>query len=139
MNFLDSSAVVALLISQPGGDAVAKLLESDPAVIVWWGTRVECVSAIHRLQREKVLDEDQTAHSLTALNDLWDHWMEVLPSSEVRVRALELVGRHPLKAADAFQLAAASVVLRHEDPAGAFVCFDRQLAAAARVEGLRVA
>ena len=44
-----------------------------------------------------------------------------------------------IKAADAFQLAAAEIVLGGgEEAAGAFVCLDRQLVAAARSEGLPV-
>jgi len=90
------------------------------------------------LQRDKVLDDGQAAASLDTLSAWWRHWNEVSPASAVRERAIELAGRHSLKAADALQLAAAGMVLQQNDPACLFVCLDQQLAAAARSEGLRV-
>jgi uncharacterized protein len=59
----------------------------------------------------------------------------VLATDHVRRRAGRLVATHPLRAADAFQLAAA-LVWCEEQPAGeTFVCLDEQLREAARREG----
>jgi hypothetical protein len=53
-------------------------------------------------------------------------------------KALRLLGVHPLRAADALQLAAALILVR-DDPAGrAFVCLDERLREAALLEGFRV-
>ncbi len=63
---------------------------------------------------------------------------EIEPTEEVRTIAESVLDRHDLRAADAFQLAAA-LVLCHEKPRGRwFVCFDQQLAAAADVAGFTV-
>jgi hypothetical protein len=47
-----------------------------------------------------------------------------------------LVAQHPLRAADAFQLAAALIAGREADAPLPFVCLDNRLRAAAGAEGL---
>ena len=138
MNFWDSSAVVALLVSQPGSEDAVDLFASDPLVLVWWGTTVECGSAISRLRREGLLSEADSTLVNAELERLAAGWSEVEPAGAVRAGARELVQRYPLKAVDALQLSAAKIALGEVSGAAGFVCLDRQLAAAARAEGLRV-
>ncbi len=137
MRFWDTSALVPLLLEQPMSPRIRELLREDPEIAAWWGTPAECASAAARLRREarlSVTDEDRV---LELLRRLQDSWLEVLPSEEVRNRALRLLRVHSLKAADAFQLAAARVWAA--DPAGgAFVTLDERLALAARLEGFKV-
>jgi predicted nucleic acid-binding protein len=62
----------------------------------------------------------------------------VLPSEAIRSRADRLLGIHPLRAADAFQLAAL-LAASEERPADLpFVTLDDRLADAARKEGFPV-
>ncbi len=61
------------------------------------------------------------------------YWDEVTGLHAVRARALALLGRHTLRAADAAQLAA-----EDSPTALTFVCLDEGLAAAADREGFRV-
>ena len=138
MRFWDASAIVPLLCRQPESAAVEALLAEDDAVIVWWATRVECVSAISRLEREGTMAA-QTAsailHGITALSETWS---EVVPGEVVRERAVLLLRRHPLRAADALQLSAA---LSWSDglPQGAeVVALDDRLRDAAAREGFVV-
>ena len=56
----------------------------------------------------------------------------------VRPRALALLARHPLRAADAGQLGAALLVQDEMAAPLDFVCLDRRLADAAELESLRV-
>ena len=51
--------------------------------------------------------------------------------------AQRLLRLHPLRAADALQLAAAVVASEHEPRSLDFVCLDERLAAAASREGFR--
>lgn len=139
MNFWDSSAIVALLVGQPGSEEAGALRERDASMVVWWGTRIECAAAISRLVREKALNAAEAGRVQAQLASLSTAWGEVEPSTMVREQALELVSRHSLKAADALQLAAATVALGAIDSVGtAFVCLDRQLRAAARAEGMSI-
>ena len=43
--------------SAPTTKAVQGLAARDPAMLVWWGTEVECPSAIAGLERDSALDE----------------------------------------------------------------------------------
>ena len=59
-------------------------------------------------------------------------------TSEILESASRSLARHPLRAADAVQLASA-LAARDADPDQAeFACFDEALAAAARAEGFRI-
>ena len=64
------------------------------------------------------------------------HIVEI--TTAVTTRVHELLGRHPLRAADAIQLAAALLLASSTGAAAEFVVYDERLAVAARFEGLRV-
>ena len=51
MKFWDSSAVVPLLVAEQTTEAMQVIAAEDPAMLVWWATEVECLSAIARLER----------------------------------------------------------------------------------------
>lgn len=137
MRFWDTSAVVPLLLEQEATARVEQLLSEDPEMVAWWGTPVECASAAARLRREDVLSAPGEAQALALLAVLRESWLEVLPSGEVRERAFRLVRVHPLRTADALQLAAARTWAGSAGEAE-FVTFDERLALAARLEGFRV-
>jgi hypothetical protein len=62
----------------------------------------------------------------------------VPPTDEVRRRAARLVAVHPLRAADALQLAAALLWCEEQPHNEGFVCLDDRLRDAARNEGFDV-
>jgi hypothetical protein len=138
MRFWDSSAVVPLCLAEPQTSVVRPLVEADPAVVVWWGTRTECVSAVMRGQRDGDLTAALAEHARTILERLAAEWSEVQPSEPLRVRAERLLAVHPLRAADGFQLAAALLWSRGETAGRNFVSFDQRLCEAARREGFAV-
>ncbi|NNM07379.1 MAG: type II toxin-antitoxin system VapC family toxin [Gemmatimonadetes bacterium] len=137
MRFWDTSALVPLLLEQEATAEVGGLLSQDPEIVAWWGTPVECVSAAARLRREDRLSVDEEERVLDLLDTLQESWLEILPSEEVRDRAVRLLRVHGLKAADALQLAAARVWAGSTDRAE-LVTYDERLAFAARLEGFRV-
>ena len=138
MRFWDSSAVVALLASEPARERVLDLLESDPAILVWWSTPVECASTIARRERDGSLAESDAAAANDQLDELATIWAEVIPSNHIRTMARRLLRLHPLRAADALQLAAAVIASEHEPRSLEFVCLDDRLRSAASREGFRV-
>jgi uncharacterized protein len=138
MRFWDSSALLPLLIDEPGTAAMVALQVEDPAAAVWWLTPVECWSALGRLERAQRLTETGVAAAARLLAEAARRWTEVPPIDRVRDQAARLVRLHPLRAADALQLAAA-LVLSDFDPATLpFVTLDDHLARAARREGFQV-
>lgn len=138
MNFWDSSAVIPLLVREEGSSLRREQLRDDPRMIVWWSCRLECASALCRLQRDGNIDSDGLADALGSLDTLAGGWHEVQPASEVRSRALRLLRVHPLRAADSLQLAAA-LVATSEDPSHLpLYTADERLREAARKEGFAV-
>ena len=138
MRFWDASAVVPLLVDEPTRLPLIDLLARDPGMVVWWGTPVECTSAIARREREGSLDAAAASAMLQRLRAVADAWHEVLATDAVRDVAQRLLRVHPLRAADALQLAAALACAAGEPDSLAFVCLDSTLAEAAQREGLQV-
>ncbi len=138
MKYWDSSALVALLVAEPSTALRQSMLRDDPAIVTWWGSLAECTSALHRLEREHRLSAPEFLRSLGRLEVLAHAWREVEPSARLRRRARRLLGVHPLRAADALQLAAALVVADEDPKALSFVSSDARLAEAARREGFAV-
>lgn len=137
MNFWDASAVVTVLVAQPDWRPLATLL-NDERPHLWWGTALECLSALARLERTGDIDPSAASAAKARLHEIEIKATEIEPSSPLRDRARRLVQTHPLRAADALQLAAA-LILADGDPASlGFVCLDRRLADAARREGFTV-
>ena len=138
MRFWATSAVVPLLVAEGTSAERRRLLESDPEVIAWWGTRVECESALCRIERWGELGTDRVWSARGRLAALSAAWHEVAPTDPVRRRAQSLLRLHALRAADALQLAAALYAVERYPALAEYVCNDQRLAAAARREGLRV-
>ena len=138
MRFWDSSAIVPLLVDDADQKHVRGQLEQDPEMLVWWGTPIECVSAFARRERDGSLDSDGIRIALGRLRALADQWHEVLPTSTLRTVAERMLRVHPLRAADALQLAAAHVASERDPPSLEFVSLDDRLREAASREGFRV-
>lgn len=137
MRFWDASAVVPLLLEQPASARCRELLGEDPDVVVWWATPLECASAFARLRREGHLREADEAAANARMAELLDGWSEMLPGDALRAQALRALRLHPLRAADALQLAAA-MEWAGTPSAGSLVTFDERLAGAAVREGFTV-
>ena len=137
MRFWDSSAIVPLVVPQAHTAAAERLLRDDPNIVVWWTSEVECTAALTRLARDGAIHDEQVQLAVTRLSALLESAIEVDPISAIREVACRLLRVHPLRSADALQLAAALEV-RGPSRNTQFVCFDKRLALAARREGLSV-
>jgi uncharacterized protein len=101
-------------------------------MFVWWGSQVECVSSLARLERIGSLAEHDVTVALSRLAHLARTWDEVDPSDTIKELAARLLRVHPLRAADALQLAAAFVASEYRPASSAIVTLDDRLATAAR-------
>jgi hypothetical protein len=136
VKFWDSSALVPLVLQQPRTREAHEVLDEDDELVVWWGSAVECASAIARLHREDQLSATAERDARSLLDTLRKSWYEVQPGDAVREQALRLLRVHTVRAADALQLAAA--IEWAGAPADAdFVTFDDRLREAAAREGFR--
>lgn len=138
MRFWDSSALVPLLVAEGKSDRLEALMREDPVAVVWWGTPIECASAIARLEREQRMSREDAAAAMGLLAAAAQGWSEVSPTGRVRDQAMRLLRIHSLRAADAQQLAAALVVAEHDPRTLPFVTLDERLALAADREGFTV-
>jgi uncharacterized protein len=135
MRFWDASAIVPLLMTEPTTKTAQALIEKDPTMLVWWATEVACASAIARLEREGALDEPAVTHAFDRLKQLAYGWHEIDPSDPIREAAIRFLRVHPLRGADALQLAAAFIAADRRPPSLDMVTLDERLAVAARKEG----
>jgi len=138
VRYWDTSAVVPLEIDERGSDLVRTWLREDSVIATWGLTRLEIASAIERRNREGVIGTVQRREIVARFDALADAWGEVTDLLAVRTRAALLLVRHPIRAADAAQLAAAMLVAEGNPGTIEFVCLDRELAVAAEREGFRV-
>ncbi len=138
MKFWDSSAITPLLVVEADSAAREKQLTSDSDMLVWFGTLAEVESSLTRRKRNGELPPDDELRARRHFDELSAHWTEISPTNEVRARAIRLLRVHPLRAADAFQLAAALIFCREQPQHLPFLTADQRLRTAASLEGFPV-
>ena len=136
--FWDSSALVPLLVPELQSAVLSTLVADDKEATIWWGTPLECHSALHRRHREHPLAPAAMTGAIERIRTIVEHADTVSPSDELRRRAARLLAVHPLSAADALQLAAALVWCEEQPHAEGFVSLDSKLRDAAHKEGFSV-
>ncbi|MEP6781750.1 MAG: PIN domain-containing protein [Gemmatimonadaceae bacterium] len=138
MRYWDSSAIMPLVVQESQSASMLALINTDAAIATWWGTKVACVSALARLEREQALDVRSMRAALARLEALSQTWVEIPALEDVRTHATRLLRTHSLRAADALQLAAAVIASNFEPPSLLFVTLDQRLGDSAEREGFTV-
>lgn len=140
--FLDSSALVKRYVTERGSLWVRRITAPSMrhGIIIARITWVEVLSALARRQREGNLPPDDVNRVVQSLRyDIETQYQIAEIGQQVVEKAGNLVMRHPLRAYDAVQLAAAAHihdVLVQTSAALIFVSADDKLVAAAQAEGL---
>ena len=135
MRFWDSSAIVPLLVFEK---ECIRAFQSDQEVMVWTMSKVEIFSALCRRFREGSLKEINFNAAKKKMDDFFDTAFEIVSMPKVKNRALRLLQVHPLRAADALQLASALVATQEDPSKLPIMSFDERLTRAARGEGFMV-
>jgi predicted nucleic acid-binding protein len=135
LRFWDASAVVPLLVDESTSRQIEATRRSDPDLLVWWTTSVECVSALVRRRRSGHLTATGFDEAVGLLDESRRNWAEVEPGEAVRQAAWRLLRVHDLRAGDALQLAAALVAADGRPETLELVTLDDRLADAAALEG----
>lgn len=138
MRCWDASGIVPLLVMQAHSKQVQRLLERDRDMVTWWGTPVECLSALMRVAREGRMGAGEMEAAARRLDVLREGWSEVLPSESCRRVAERMLRVHSLRAADALQLAAALIAADHDPGRMAMISLDPRLIEARCKEGFSV-
>jgi predicted nucleic acid-binding protein len=126
---------VPLLVVEPTPRDLQALARHDSDMLVWWGSEVERVSVLGRLERAAALDAKAIALALDRLKKLANGWHEIEPNEIVRETAMRFRRVHPLRAADALQLAAAFIAAERRPASLQVITLDERLADADRREG----
>ena len=108
----------------------------DSHIIAAYLTPVEIASALWRRRHHGDLDAATHQQANITFAQITERW-STMPASEVIDRAIDLLARHPLRAADSVQLASAMYARERFGPLP-FVTLDRDLLVAARAEGFTV-
>ena len=142
--FLDSSAVVKRYVVETGSAWIQTITSPHAGnqLIIARLTWVEVLSAFARRQREGSFTPADTVNALSSFRYDLDHQYRVVELSRALIEAAgQLVGKHPLRAADAVQLAAALQVLpafaAAKTVSCAFLSGDDRLTSAAAAENLK--
>jgi predicted nucleic acid-binding protein len=132
--FWDTSALVPLCVRQRATPAAVALYKTHD-VVIWWATAVEIASALARLARMKQITPSDYTKARKLAKTLADSWSIVQPSDALRAKAMQLVERHNLRAADALQLAAALGWCEDAPHGQPFLTADDRLREAAEISG----
>ena len=138
MRYWDASALAPLVIEEEASELALGWLRSDTEIALWGLTRLELVSAVERRVLEGNIPTSARQPALRLIERITADAHEITDLAAVRMRALPLLARHPLRAADAAQLGAALLVADPDPASLVMVVLDRRLAAAAEREGLVV-
>jgi len=132
--FLDTSALVKLYIAESGSDALQDRIENTVAAVspLTYG---ETYATFARRLREDLLTAEEHRLVSGAFEKDWTTLLQIPFSKDVLTQIPNLCRRHPLRGADAMQLACA-LMLRDEDVEVLFVTSDQQLLRAGNVEGV---
>jgi predicted nucleic acid-binding protein len=138
MRFWDTSALVSLLQAEERTEHADGWIREDPVVVAWRLTSTEALSAIERRRRLGDATEEQAARARGLLSKLWTAVNVVEDVGSAQQRAARLLRVHPLRAADALQLAAALAWAEDRPDGHVFLTFDARLGEAASKEGFTV-
>jgi hypothetical protein len=104
----------------------------------WWGSPLGWWESLLGAQRQGRISAAGLQQARGVLDHLRTGAFEVQPTEELRARALRLLAVHPLRAAEALELAAALVWCRERPQGASFVSLHPPLRLAAALEGFRV-
>jgi predicted nucleic acid-binding protein len=135
--FWDTSALIPLCARQKQTEP-ARMRHAGYEIAVWWATPVEIISGLTRLERMNEINRDQYQAGMQRWQSLAKTWDTVRPSATILDRACSLLELHPLRAADALQLAAALDYFEYSTRGNVFITADQRLADSARQSGFSV-
>lgn len=136
MRFWDSSALISLVLPESRSRRVASLLPSQ--IAFWWATPIECEGVLVRAGRSGKVGQSRLLKAKGVLDLIFHQGDEVSAWEAIRDHARRLIAIHPIRAADALQLAAALDWCGGNPNGESFVCLDDRLRGAAALEGFRV-
>ena len=134
--YLDTSAMVKLYVEEAGSDTVRAAWEQADVVAISLIGYAEARAAFARAKREARLHAKAYRQAIGDLDRDWDSYFILEVTADLIRRASVLAEAYALRAYDAVHLASALLLRDRAQPTVTFLCFDAELEAAARGEGL---
>jgi uncharacterized protein len=128
--YLDTSALIKLLVDEPDSDLAREAYRNADASATSAITYLEATAALGRLEKGKRISSKEFADGLTELDVYWAELRIHSVNDNVIQAASAAALDHRLRAYDSLHLATARAFAEVES--GAFACWDRELRAAAR-------
>ena len=135
--YAESSAVLAWLLGDAGGDAVRQHLSSGELVVASDLTVVECARVLARGTALGDLSEADAASRTAELQTAAAHWTLLRLGGEVIDRARQRFPHEPVRTPDALHLAS-SLVAKSASPDLVVLSFDERVRRNARTLGFEV-
>lgn len=132
--YLDTSAVIKLLVEERGSAQTKDVVEVADLVAVSSIGYVEAVSALARIRESKRLSAGQHDERRPEIDRIWADAFVIGVDDAVVFQAARLSEVHALRAYDAVHLATASSM----PDVPLFACWDERLRSAAAAEGLEL-
>ena len=136
--YCDTSALLKLLIIEPGSDQMQRAASKADAIAVCRITWAETMVGMARRQRESPDDADVLEQARQQLIRSWPLCTIVEVSQQLVESAGRFADAFALRGYDSVQLAAAHQLAQATDQRLTFACFDRRLHQAASVLQLEV-
>ena len=136
--FCDTSALIKLLIDEPGADQIHQASQDAGAIAAFRITWAEAMAAMARRQREDPVSADAIEQARQRLNQLWTFFSIVEVTQDLVETAGRFADGFALRGYDSVQLAAAYTLQRTTAQPLTFACFDRRLNQAAQILKLEV-
>jgi uncharacterized protein len=84
VRFWDTSALIPLIVDETWTPAARSLLVAESKLVLWWGTSIECLSALARSLREgRMTARDHDAGG-KVVEALCDGAFEIQPGEAIR-------------------------------------------------------
>ena len=136
--FCDTSALIKLLIDEPGSDQIHQASQAAVAIAACRITWAEAMAAMARRQREDPVSADAIEQARQRLHQLWTFFSIVEVSQDLVETAGSFADGFALRGYDSVQLAAAYTLQRTAAQPLSVACFDRRLNQAAQILKLEV-
>ena len=107
--YAESSAILAWLMGEVGGDEIRYRLQSAELVLTSDLALIECDRVLHRGQERGVFSLSRVAQTRDSLNQVAEHWTIFTIDQQVVDRARRPFPREPLRTPDAVHLATALI------------------------------
>jgi predicted nucleic acid-binding protein len=137
ITYLDTSSLVKLYVKEKDSAEVLELLRSSDIAATSLVGYAEARAAFARRFKENAFTSRKYGRIVSAFNKDWDSYLIIKVTKELVLQAGDLAERHSLKGLDAIHLSSAITLGKESSSPITFLCADRKLQKASKLENLQ--